>query len=121
MPQNPLVERELALPFDEEEEELDDEDDDDDEQDAALDTAEEEDVLWTRGGGVGLFFLLMDKPLADKHESVEWSREWTEDLPLVINCCEKVTFEGTLFDDCERNFDSWTEPLVGEMRAWRTM
>ena len=65
IPQKPLVKRALPLPLDDEVEL-----DDDDEHDAALDTAEE-DVLCVRGGGVGLFFLLSDTPVLDRHESVE--------------------------------------------------
>ncbi len=102
---------------------------DEDEHDAALETADDE-VLWIRGGGVGLFFL----PLMHRDESVEWSRDVAEDLPLVINCWENVTFEGGFIDECERVFGSLiadtdsgagggggVAELVGEISAWRTI
>jgi hypothetical protein len=112
IPQKPFVKREVPPPL------LFDDDDelDDDEHDAALDTADDE-VLWIRGGGVGLLFLLIQIPFVDNDESVEWSRELIEDFPLVINCWENVTFDGGFIDDCERFFVSF----VGEISAWRTI
>ena len=117
-----MVEREFPLPFDEVEEL------DDDEQDAALETADDDDVLWTRGGGVGLVFLFPQIPFVDRAESVEWSRDVVEDFPLVINCWEKVTFDGGLIDDCERAFVSCVVAIgggvaefVGEISACRTI
>ncbi len=117
IPQKPFVERALPLPF-EDVDELDD-----DEHDAALETADDDDVLWIRGGGVGLFFLLIEIPFVDKHESVEWSRDVVEDFPFVINCWENVTFDGGFIDDCERVFDSFVvvDEFVGEITAWRTI
>ena len=119
IPQKPLAKRELPFPV-EDDEELEEE-----EQEAALDTAEDE-VLWVRGGGVGLFFLFSEIPLLDKHESVEWSRELADDFPLVISCWEKVTLDGGLIDACDFIFASWlaplwSDPLMGEINAWRTM
>ncbi len=68
IPQKPFVERRFPLPL-EEVDELED-----DEHEAALETADD-DVLWIRGGGVGLVFLLIEIPFVDKDESVEWSLE----------------------------------------------
>ncbi len=115
IPQKPFVEREFALLFD------DDDELDDDEHDAALETADD-DVLWIRGGGVGLFFLFIEIPFVDKHESVEWSRDVVEDFPFVINCWENVTFDGGFIDDWERGFVSFVvDEFVGEINAWRTI
>lgn len=119
IPQYPFVEREFPLQCDDV-----DELDEDDELDPPLDTADDDDVLWIRGGGVGLFFLLIIMPFVERHESVEWSRDGTVVLPLVINCCENVTFDGGFIDDCVRGLRSLgviTDAFVGEISACRTM
>ena len=56
----------------------------DEELDEALDTADDDGVLWIRGGGLGFSCFLLAEV----------------DRSLLVKCCENVTFEGDLNEDC---------------------